>query len=176
VQSRQIARIADYFFKETHMKFYFIVALLLGVVTANATENISLIPSAHAKMNAAIATAQRTLDDFLRQKATFASNESDYTLKVLFENGENKEHMWVQPFRTADNQKFEGILKSIPNGIPSLQWGQKVNFSRSQISDWGYTRSGVRIGYFTTCVLLQSDPAIKKKYEGDGLRYECAAK
>jgi uncharacterized protein YegJ (DUF2314 family) len=158
------------------VKIGFGFALFFSAVAVNAADNISLIPSAHAKMNAAIATAQRTLDDFLKQKSAYSSNESDYILKVLFESGENKEHMWVQPFRTSDNEKFEGLLKSIPNGIPSLQWGQKVSFSRSQITDWGYTKSGVRVGFFTTCVLLQSDPAMKKEFDSKGLRYECAAK
>jgi uncharacterized protein YegJ (DUF2314 family) len=150
--------------------------LLLVVCTqANSADNVSLVPDGDPQMTAAIAKARASLDQFLSLKAKAPDGVSSYFVKVLFKAGGTGEHMWVSPFRTSGTGELQGILKSEPNFAPGLRWGQEVTFSKDQITDWGYTKDGKLLGYFTTCVLLSRDADMRKKISESGRQYACAA-
>lgn len=135
----------------------------------------ALVSGSDQQVNVAIIRAQRSLDDFLRVKANPSSGETAFTVKVVFTRGASVEHMWVIPFRPDGKGGLQGILKSEPRVIPDLRFGQEVNFTRQQITDWGYTREGELVGYFTTCVLLARDDGLRKRLKALGQTYKCDA-
>lgn len=123
--------------------------LLLGPVIACATENIAAVHTADAQMNTAIQRARDSWNSVLKLQADPKSGAANFEVKVSFAG----EVMWVSPFR-ANGDRYEGILRNVPQFSPDLSLGKQVQFSRSQIVDWGYMENGKRIGHFTTCVLL----------------------
>ncbi|RVT47481.1 DUF2314 domain-containing protein [Rubrivivax albus] len=149
--------------------------LLFAPVAWGADPNVALIHDKDPQMNAAIAKARSTLDGFFKTKSRREPGADGYTVKVLFREGSNAEHMWVTPFRPNGGGGYQGLLKSSPSYIKGLQWGQQVTFERDQITDWGYTQGNTLVGYFTVCVLLARDSALKARIEANGQRYQCAA-
>ena len=138
-----------------------------------AQEMIKPVPSDDPQMNVAIAKAKLTFPEFLKLKSAGTDGLSQFTVKVLFVDGTNKEHMWVSPFRSASNKGFEGILKSSPRAMPSLRYDQQVTFTAEQVTDWGYTKNGKKIGYFTVCVFLARDANFRASVKSEGIQYEC---
>ncbi|MES2933618.1 MAG: DUF2314 domain-containing protein [Pseudomonadota bacterium] len=125
-------------------------------------------------MTAAVLKARQTVDEFLRIKVNRPDGATGFAVKVLFEDGTTKEHMWVNPFR-ASSSGYEGVLRNDPMQLRNLRKGSQVSFSKDQITDWGYNLSGRSKGYFTACVLIATNPQLRKSYEEQsGFQYECA--
>lgn len=156
-----------------------LLPLALQLESAFAKDNIAAVHDADGPMNQAIQKARDALGSFMQLKANPNSGAERFELKVSFA----RELMWVSPFRVSgsdgngngngNGDRFEGILKSVPQYNPALAWGQQVSFSRDQIVDWGYTQNGKRHGHFTTCVLLarmKPDEAAKIRKE---MKLEC---
>ena len=96
----------------------------------------------------AIETARSTLDQF---RTAFDDPQPAYTqfsVKVLFEEGEQAEHMWTQPIR-FEGEEYVGLLSNIPYHITNLKLGDEVRVPVSQISDWKYLDAGVLQGGYT---------------------------
>ena len=142
-------------------------------IPAFAADNVTPVHDSDPQMHAAITRARQTFGDFLKLKSQGPEGTSGYMVKVRFEQGQDKEHMWVSPFRPNGKGGFDGVLKSEPRYVPNLKWGQQVSFSADQVSDWGYTQGGKRIGFFTTCMLLAKDAALRKQVKDQGLDYAC---
>ena len=106
------------------------------------------------EMTAAIEQARATLDDFLALSAAPPPGTDKFKLKVKIVDGDATEHFWVVPFkRTATG--FAGILANEPELVRNVAFGQYIEFSRDDISDWGYTRNGHQVGSYTVCVMLK---------------------
>lgn len=148
-----------------------IVLALAISFPAFGADNVALVHEADPEMNAAIARARQTFDNFLKLKSQSPQGVSGFIVKVRIET----EHLWVSPFRPNGKGGFEGILKSEPRNMPSLKWGQQVNFVAEQVSDWGYSNDGKLEGFFTTCVLLARDSNLRKQLKEQGRNYACAA-
>jgi uncharacterized protein YegJ (DUF2314 family) len=153
----------------------FLLTLLLALLArpAMAQESIKPVPDDDSQMNVAIAKAKQTFPEFLKLKSASTDGLSQFTVKVLFVDGPNKEHMWVSPFRAVPSKGFEGILKSSPRAISSLRYDQQVAFTAEQVTDWGYTRNGKKVGYFTVCVFLARDSNFRASVKSKGLQYDC---
>ena len=134
------------------------LAITFAVDSAAATDDIKLIATDDSQMQAAKATASRTLDQFLAIHSNPPFDATNLEVKVVFSDRGTNELMWVAPFRRTATG-FEGILKNQPRNIPSLQWGQQVTFTKAQIADWGYAQRGKTYGHFTPCVLFERQPS-----------------
>ncbi len=139
--------------------------------TRDVNEVVS-VRTGDSAMEAAIRKARNTLDDFLKLAADPPAETSDYKLKVLIKDGEAIEHFWVIPFRQID-KGFEGVLANEPRVVDNVRSGQLVRFSRSQITDWGYVRSGRQVGSFTVCVLFSKMPEEQAAYYRDNYGFDC---
>ncbi|TIT15814.1 MAG: DUF2314 domain-containing protein, partial [Mesorhizobium sp.] len=60
----------------------------------------------------------------------------------------------VIPFKRTTTG-FAGILANEPEIVQNVVYGQYIEFSRDDISDWGYTRDGHQVGSYTVCVMLK---------------------
>jgi uncharacterized protein YegJ (DUF2314 family) len=109
------------------------------------------------EMQAAIARARASLDEFLRIAAAQPAGTEDFKLKVAVRDRGLTEHFWVNPFRVTQGG-FEGELANEPRVVRNVRYRQTIRFTREQVSDWGYRRNGREVGSFTVCVLLGRMP------------------
>jgi uncharacterized protein YegJ (DUF2314 family) len=130
------------------------------------------VRSENQEMNAAIGTAQATLDDFLKLSANPPQGASGFKLKVKVTDRHGTEVMWVMPFRQTD-AGFVGTLADEPELVASVRNGQEFAFTRSQIADWGYALNGKQKGSFTVCVMFKHMPAAEVQKFRDDYGFEC---
>lgn len=150
------------------------VALLLAAsAAAQAVDDKTvLIEAEDADMLAAIKKAQDGLDEFLALQAKPPAGASGFKLKVQFKEGKTVEHMWVMPFRKTD-AGFIGVLADQPDYLKNVKFGQRVTFSRADVSDWGYVQNGKQKGSFTVCVVFKHLPPAEVKQYREQYGFEC---
>ncbi|RWC96228.1 MAG: DUF2314 domain-containing protein [Mesorhizobium sp.] len=123
-------------------------------VQAQGDDKTVMVRSDDPEMTAAIEQARASLDDFLALSEAPPPGTDKFKLKVMIVDGDATEHFWVIPFkRTASG--FAGILANEPEIVQNVVYGQYIEFSRDDISDWGYTRDGHQVGSYTVCVMLK---------------------
>lgn len=156
--------------------FVCLMASMAGMNAAHAAEPAQdrtvLIDKSDGEMKAAIDHAQATLDEFLRLHAHPPTGASGFKLKVRIEDVHGVEHMWVLPFRQS-GAGFTGILADEPDYVRSVKNGQRLDFQRDQISDWGYVQDGKQRGSFTVCVLFKRMPAAEVALYRRDYGFEC---
>ena len=121
---------------------------------AKGSDGVVMIAEDDAEMEAAIAHAQSTLDEFLSTVAKPPAGASGFKLKVELTESHGSEHFWVEPFKQTATG-FEGTLANDPQIITGVKFGQGISFARSQVSDWGYVLNGRQVGSFTVCVIMK---------------------
>lgn len=124
------------------------------------------------EMLAAIAQARATLDDFLQLAGNPEPETSTFKLKVLVRDGDEREFFWVTPFRTVEDG-FEGVLANRPEVVGNVRLGDTIRFTRAEIADWGYVRSGRQVGSFTVCVLFKHIPRQQADYFRKNNGFDC---
>ncbi len=131
-----------------------------------------LIANDDPAMNAAIAKAQATLGEFLAINAKPPKGTDGYKLKVKITDKDVSEHFWIEPFaQTKDG--FEGTLANRPGAVTNVKEGQKITFTRKDISDWGYVKDGRQIGSFTVCVMFKEMSAEEVNYYRTNHGFDC---
>ncbi len=124
------------------------------------------------EMAAAIEQARASLDEFLILSETPPAGTATFKLKLKIEDGNATEHFWVIPFhRTATG--FAGVLANEPQAVHNVVAGQDIEFTRDDISDWGYTRDGHQVGSFTVCVMLKKMPKEDADYLRNNYGFDC---
>ena len=155
---------------------YLLVGLLFAfpiLVVAGAIDDKTVgVSSEDAEMNAAIAHAQATLDDFLKVVHSPPAGATGFKLKVHLTDDHGSEHLWITPFAQI-SKGFVGIVADDPEVVTNVSAGQRINFSRSEISDWGYTLNGKQVGSFTVCVLFKHMPASDVQRYRHDYGFEC---
>ncbi|WP_284620767.1 YegJ family protein [Aquabacterium humicola] len=157
--------------------------LLLSLVAASATTlpaiaqqrdegEVVIVETGDPEMNSAIKTARASLDEFLRLAASPPAQTSGYKLKVMIRDKDITEHFWVTPFRPKQTG-FEGILANDPKLVTTVRNGQQIEFTRGQISDWGYVKNGRQVGSFTICVLFKKMPPEQADYYRKNHGFDC---
>lgn len=123
-------------------------------------------------MAAAIAQARASLDQFLALSDAPPAGTADYKLKVAVKDGDTSEHFWIIPFhKTATG--FAGTLANEPQAVHNVTAGQELEFTRDDISDWGYTRNGRQVGSFTVCVLFKTISKEEAGYYRENYGFDC---
>ena len=123
-------------------------------------------------MAAAIAQARASLDQFLALSDAPPAGTTDYKLKVAVKDGDTSEHFWIIPFhKTATG--FAGTLANEPQAVHNVTAGQELEFTRDDISDWGYTRNGRQVGSITVCVLFKTISKEEADYYRENYGFDC---
>ena len=116
-------------------------------------------------MNAAIAHAQATLDDFAAVLRAPKAKQRDFSLKVKLTDGTNVEHVWLSEPVVTDTQ-VSGTIGNDVEQVSGYSVGQHVTFDRDQVSDWMYVDHGVLQGGFTILVLRdQMSPSEREAFD-----------
>ncbi|MFC4818883.1 YegJ family protein [Dokdonella ginsengisoli] len=139
---------------------------------ARDENEVVLVERGDADMTAAIAQARAKLDEFLVVAANPPAGTSDFKLKVAVRDGEDTEHFWVTPFRVA-GKGFKGTLANEPQIVSNVEAGEEIEFSRADVSDWGYTKNGRQVGSYTVCVLFKQMPKEQAEYYRKNHGFDC---
>ena len=140
--------------------------------TGKGGDRTVMIASDDADMAAAIAKARSSLNDFLALSDSPPPGTDKYKLKVMVVDGDATEHFWVIPFkRTATG--FVGILANEPELVHNVVLGQNIEFTRDDISDWGYTKNGHQVGSFTVCVMFKKMSKEEADYVRAAYGFDC---
>lgn len=154
-----------------HAAVVWILTLLAGGDAAHAAEPIGdqtrLVNERDPAMNAAIAEARRTLDNFLAVSRQPPPGASGFKLKVMLSDEHGTEHVWFIAFKEIDGG-FAGVLANEPRVVTSVTAGKVYPFKREQVSDWGYVLDGKQIGSYTVCALFKTmPPELVARYKQD---------
>lgn len=133
---------------------------------------IVMIGTTEPEMVDAIRTARAGLDDFLALANSPSTGTEQFKLKVMIRDGDATEHFWVVPFRPTGTG-FEGVLANDPKVVHNVKAGQQIQFTRNQISDWGYSRNGRQVGSYTVCVLFKKMPPEQADYYRKNHGFDC---
>ncbi|MDX8457737.1 YegJ family protein [Mesorhizobium humile] len=112
---------------------------------AQSDDKAMMIASDDAEMAAAIEKARSGLDEFLALSDAPLPGTDKFKLKVMIVDGNATEHFWVIPFKRTDTG-LVGILANEPEIVRNVVLGQNIEFTRDDISDWGYTKNGHQVG------------------------------
>jgi uncharacterized protein YegJ (DUF2314 family) len=152
--------------------------LALAPVSADAqgsdqgNDKIVSVAGDDQEMAAAIEQARASLDQFLALSETPPLGTADFRLKVKVTDADATDHFWVMPFhRTATG--FAGILADEPQSVHNVVAGQNIEFTRGDISDWGYVKNGHQVGSFTVCVLFKKMPKEDVDYYRQNYGFDC---
>ena len=155
------------------MKIPIILCLALTFCTSALAEDEKIGDQTHSvsaqdkAMNAAIAQAQKTLDEFLAIAKNPPPGASGFKIKAMVSDDSGIEHLWFAPFKEVKGG-FAGVLVNEPTTIKSMQYGSVYGIRREQITDWGYVQDGKQIGSFTVCALfLTMDRTTVERYKRD---------
>src|SRR5262245_47248448 len=153
------------------MKYAVVVGLLAVAALVQAADRIVDVEQDDKDMQAAIAKARASLDDFLAVVDAPPAFATGFTVKVRFAHRNGAEHLWIEPFR-RDHSGFVGTVANEPEHLPELHLGQEVSFERSQITDWGYEVDSKKRGFFTVCVMFKHMSADEvRQDQHDGFPY-----
>jgi len=130
----------------------------IGASAEKIDDKVQMVRERDKIMNAAIAEARRTLDDFLALSKKPPAGATHFKLKVQLSDENGVEHMWFVPFKEIEGG-YAGVLANEPYVVKSVTLGKVYAFKREQISDWGYQQDGKQIGSFTVCALFKTMPA-----------------
>lgn len=106
-----------------------------------------------AVMNAAIAEARATLDEFVARMENPEPGDSDFAIKVAVTDPNGTEHFWANNVEVV-GPGFTATINNDPNIVRSVRLGQRVRAKRDEVSDWMYLSNGRMVGNRTLRVLL----------------------
>lgn len=116
------------------------------------------------RMDAAIAEAKSTLDEFEEALEARRPGSSDFTLKKGFPTSRGAlEFIWISEIRKKGDG-FEGEIGNEPVDVATLKAGQTVTLTRGEVVDWMYREGGETKGGFTIAALVYGTPQ-QKEYE-----------
>ncbi|MBZ9978101.1 YegJ family protein [Mesorhizobium sp. BR-1-1-10] len=144
-----------------------------GAQAANPNDDKALMfATDDPEMATATAKALASLDEFLALAGTPPSGTDRFKLKVEVRDGDISEHFWVIPFQRTETG-FVGILANEPAAVRNVVLGQEIEFTRDDISDWGYRHDGRQVGSFTVCVMFKRMSKEEADYLRDKSGYDC---
>lgn len=116
------------------------------------------------RMDAAIAEAKATLDEFVKALEARTPGTSDFTLKKGFPTSRGAlEFIWISGIRKKGDG-FEGEIGNEPVDVASLKVDQTVTLTRAEVVDWMYRRGVETQGGYTIAALVYGTPQ-QKEYE-----------
>jgi uncharacterized protein YegJ (DUF2314 family) len=131
------------------------VLALAGCGAKAPADKVTYVADDDPRMNAAIAKARSTIGDFTAALTSPGSSQSEFAVKMAFNDGAHIEHMWLSPV-TVDGANFVGIVNNDPERVTNVKLGQRVTVATTEVSDWMYVDNGKLVGGETLRVLRDS--------------------
>lgn len=103
------------------------------------------------EMETAIGEAKSNFGQFIEAYRHPTEQQTSFLVKVVFDEGEQREHLWLADLDFSGENRSE-VIANEPN-LPSLKFMERVAFAPSYISDWMFIEDGYLVGGFTTRVI-----------------------
>lgn len=113
------------------------------------------------EIRAAEQEARDRLGDFLEALASGSPDQSSFSIKAPFTDGEQTEFMWISDV-TYENDRFTGKLNNEPQTVRGFSLWDKLSVARDEVVDWLYVENGEMKGGFSAKILAQ------RLRDGDG--------
>jgi uncharacterized protein YegJ (DUF2314 family) len=150
--------------KRTALALLVVTMLIVGC--SDRSENpVIEVEADDIEMNAAIAHARVTVDEFVKRLQKPKPMDESFSVKKMIEDNGDVEHFWLIDISYSDGI-FTGTVGNVPQSVRNVKFGQKVNVAESEITDWMYLDDGKLVGNFTLQVLLKRMP----KEQAEALR------
>ena len=127
-------------------------------------KDVAGISDTDAEMNAAQEKARATLKSFI---IALMDREPDkrYLLKVAIKEGEEVEHVWLEPVKWND-PGLVGLLAVEPVAIKKHKRGDLISPLPDDVSDWLIlSKDGTKKGGYTDDVIQKREEEAKSKAE-----------
>ena len=129
-----------------------------GVVAGDGGDPLFMTPSDDHAMNAAIARARASIDQFINRLMNPQPGDHTFGVKWRFVDDENGEYMWVNDVH-VEASDFVGILTSQPQVVKNVWVSQTIRLPIAEIVDWGFSNGERIFGNYTLRAMLPSLPA-----------------
>jgi uncharacterized protein YegJ (DUF2314 family) len=142
----------------------FTVTLCIGCSRSGDTENYVHVADDDKEMEAAVAKAVATTNDFMTAFRAQKQGTKNFCLKKPYPtpNG-SSEHMWIEISAEGDGV-FKGTVANKAEETTKVKMGQQVFVRLDEISDWKYEEGGKIVGGYTIRYFLNKmSPQERKK-------------
>ncbi|HEU4381214.1 MAG TPA: DUF2314 domain-containing protein [Hyphomicrobiaceae bacterium] len=142
------------------LRAVFATLLTLATPAAAIAQDSSYIkvPNEDQEMNEAKDKARASLSHFWQKFGDPGANETGFAIKVALPYGRNStEHIWTKDIERKDG-KISAVINNEPRDVKTVRFGQRIEVSEAQISDWMYMRAGKIVGNYTMRPLLKRMP------------------
>jgi uncharacterized protein YegJ (DUF2314 family) len=120
---------------------------------------IAHIPDDDERMNWAIEKANATLHYFRNSLQEPFPQQQYFSVKVLIDDGVNREHLWLTSPSFDDEGNLYGVVGNKPVYVNSVTINQKIGIDPRFISDWMIIEDGRLIGGYTIRAIRDGKPA-----------------
>ena len=103
-----------------------------------------------------MAEARKSLDHF--RKVLDSGAGENHAVKVAIHDGEDTEHFWLIEVSPIDGG-FRGTLNNEPGVVSNVSFGDEIDATSDNISDWLYLLDEEMHGNYTLRVMLPNMPA-----------------
>jgi uncharacterized protein YegJ (DUF2314 family) len=162
-------------------------ALILLVLAASATASaadepvirrsgqpdVYHVPADDARMNAAIARARSTVEDFIAAFTNAGARQRSFAVKVPVIDGTRVEHFWMD-VESFSNGQFTGRIANEPAEVHNVHLGDRIVVDKERISDWMYVDRGRLVGGYTIRVLRAGMSDAERQAFDESLPFEIA--
>lgn len=147
-------------------KLFTVILIITAILTINIysdenkednNENFVIVPENDIEMAEAIKKAQSTVDKFIKNLNNKKENQRLFTVKIKIIENEEVEHIWITDVEYKEG-KFSGKINNQPVFIKSLQYGQKIEATKKEISDWMFVENDKLVGGYTVRLLIRRMP------------------
>ena len=134
-----------------------VLAALMACSPSATNDSVVHVDTDDEAMNAAIAEARATVQEFVQALTEQAPGDTYFAIKVPIHDGVETEHFWLTEVAYSDGT-FTGIIDNTPELVSNVKEGQPYEIAETEISDWVFFRDGVAIGNRTVRVLFLQMP------------------
>lgn len=140
------------------------VVLLVGCSRSGDTENYVHVADDDKEMEAAVAKAVATTNDFMTAFRAQKPGTKNFCLKKPYPTPDGgSEHMWIEISAEGDGV-FKGTVANKAEETTKVKMGQQVFVRLDEISDWKYEEGKKLVGGYTIRYFLNKmSPEERKK-------------
>jgi len=125
------------------------VVAFTGCSRSKEGGNYTAVEADDAAMNAAMAKAKSTVDEFITAFHAQKSGTTDFDVKKPYKTPSGgQEHMWIE-VQEEQGGVLVGIIANEAEETREVKNGQKVTLKTSEISDWKYLDGRKLVGGYT---------------------------
>jgi uncharacterized protein YegJ (DUF2314 family) len=131
-------------------------------VTDDDTLPVVNVAGDDERMNWAIEKARATLHYFQNSLISPQSYQQYFSVKVLIEDGEYNEHLWLTSPSFDDEGNLYGVVGNKPVSVSSVSVNQRIGIESQFISDWMIIEGGCLIGGYTIRAIRDGLPELER--------------